>query len=71
MEKFRLNPDLRRVLGAKGHEAYKKYWTETYHLATYYGLIQEVAVRKNIRNPAIDFLQDELKERTCYESSRS
>lgn len=71
MEKFRLNPDLRRVLGAKGHEAYKKYWTETYHLATYYGLIQEVAVRKNIKNPAIDLLPAELKEQTCYESSRS
>jgi glycosyltransferase involved in cell wall biosynthesis len=71
MEKFRLNPDLRRELGAKGHEAYRKYWTETHHMATYYDLIREVAARKNIKNPAIEILPDELKEQTCYESSRS
>jgi glycosyltransferase involved in cell wall biosynthesis len=71
MEKFRLNPDLRRILGAKGHEAYRKYWTEIYHIATYYDLIQEAAARKNIKNPAIEILQDGLKEQRCCESSRS
>jgi len=71
MEKFRLNPDLRRVLGNKGYQAYRKYWSEEYHIKRYYHLIQKVAAHKVVKNPAIDALQDELKEQSCYESSRS
>ena len=56
MEKFRHNPQLRNGLGNRGYQAYRKYWTEEYHIQCYYQLMKEVAERKKIHNPAIDAL---------------
>jgi len=43
-------------LGAKGFQAYEEYWHEERYITQYYQLIQDVAARKNIKNPAIDAL---------------
>ena len=65
MDKFFQNPDLRRVLGDKGYHAYLKYWSENYHINKYYHLIKEVADRKNLTNPAIETLREEVMEQMC------
>ncbi len=57
MEKIRLDPNLRDELGEKGYQACIKYWTEDYCIKRYYQLIEEVAARKNITNPAIEALK--------------
>ena len=56
MEKIRLNPNLRQLLGHKGYQAYRNYWSENYHVNRYYQLIREVSVHKNFNNPAIEGL---------------
>jgi len=68
MEKLRLDPNLRNLLGAKGYQSYGKYYTEQYYIKRYYKLIQELAARRNIKDPAVDALQNELKKQTCCES---
>lgn len=56
MERFRLNPQLRDKLGNNGYQAYRKYWTEAYHIHRYYQLIKDVAQKKQMTNPAFDAL---------------
>ncbi|RMF61397.1 MAG: glycosyltransferase [Calditrichaeota bacterium] len=51
MEKFRQNHHLRTELGEKGYRAYKKYWTEEYHLKKYFGIIKALAIKKRIKHP--------------------
>lgn len=46
MEALRSNDALRRSLGDRGYEAYRRYWTPEAHLRQYFGLIRELAVRK-------------------------
>lgn len=70
MEKFRMNPELRQTLGAKGYQAYRTYWTEDYHLQTYYNLIQQAAARRNIMRPAVAALQNKHEGQTCREHFR-
>jgi glycosyltransferase involved in cell wall biosynthesis len=70
MEKFRLQPELRQTLGAKGYEAYRKFWTEDYHIKTYYDLIRQAAARKHAGHPAIAALQDECEGQSYCEHSR-
>jgi glycosyltransferase involved in cell wall biosynthesis len=41
-------PNLRDELGAKGHEAYLKFWTEDYHLDTYFDLIHSIQKHKQV-----------------------
>ncbi|MGH9856212.1 MAG: glycosyltransferase family 4 protein, partial [Acidobacteriota bacterium] len=53
MEKLRLNPDQRQMLGAKGFQAYEKYWREDRYITQYYQLIQDVAARKNLKHPTV------------------
>lgn len=50
MEKFRQNPVLRKNLGEKGYQAYRNYWSEDYHIATYYRLIKDITRRKGLEN---------------------
>jgi glycosyltransferase involved in cell wall biosynthesis len=46
MEKLAWDPDLRRDLGSKGHEAYLKYWNEDAHLAKYLATVDELKLRR-------------------------
>lgn len=62
MEKLRLNPSLRAELGDNGYNAYRKYWTEEYHIHKYYQIIQDIAQQRNMKHPAIDALSRELAE---------
>lgn len=41
MEKLRLNPDLRRELGERGHAGWLRYWSEEPHLERYFEAIEE------------------------------
>jgi glycosyltransferase involved in cell wall biosynthesis len=41
-------PNLRDELGAKGHEAYLKFWTEDYHLDVYFDLIHSLQTHKPV-----------------------
>jgi glycosyltransferase involved in cell wall biosynthesis len=58
MEKLRLDPNLRNVLGANGYQSYRKYYTEQYYIKRYYKLIQELDALRKIKDPAIDALQN-------------
>ena len=51
MEEFRTNPELRSRLGANGHQAWRKYWSEDAHLEMYFRLLDETARRKWDRVP--------------------
>ena len=51
MEEFRTNPELRSRLGASGHQAWRKYWSEDAHLEMYFRLLDETARRKWDRVP--------------------
>ena len=46
IESLRVNPDLRAELGKRGHEAYRKQWTEEQHLDRYLALILRIGERK-------------------------
>ena len=46
MEKLASDPDLRRDLGSKGHEAYLKYWNEDAHLAKYLAIVEELKLQR-------------------------
>ncbi len=46
MEQIRTNPALRQQLGTNGYEAYLNLWSEEPHLRQYFGLIEEIKVRK-------------------------
>jgi glycosyltransferase involved in cell wall biosynthesis len=54
-----LRPDtaLRRSLGERGYEAYRRYWTPEVHLRQYFGLIRDIAARKGRR---LDVLEEEV-----------
>lgn len=41
--------ELRRTLGGRGYEAYRRYWTPEAHLRQYFSLIGEIAARKGMR----------------------
>jgi glycosyltransferase involved in cell wall biosynthesis len=69
MEKIRVNPDLRQGLGAKGYSGYLKYWTEENYLASYYQLIREIAAHKNLHNPVINALGEELDQQVPVQFS--
>ena len=40
------DPVLRREMGERGYRAYQEKWTETAHLANYFQLLEETAIRK-------------------------
>jgi glycosyltransferase involved in cell wall biosynthesis len=42
MEKIRRSPELREELGRRGHEMYRRRWTEVAHLDAYLGIIEEL-----------------------------
>ena len=67
MEKLRLDPNLRNLLGAKGYQSYRKYYTEQYYIKRYYNLFQELAARQDLKDPAVAALQNELEKQTCCE----
>lgn len=46
MERLRTNPALRKEMGGRGYEAYRERWSESAHLQTYYGLLEEAARQK-------------------------
>lgn len=46
MESLVTNPELRKELGERGYNAYRKYWTEESHLGEYLNLIYEIADKK-------------------------
>lgn len=48
METLRSNPELRRSLGNRGYEAYRRYWTPEAHLRQYFSLIREIAAGKGV-----------------------
>ena len=46
IESLRTNPELKAELGKRGHEAYRKQWTEEEHLDRYLALISRIGERK-------------------------
>ena len=48
MDALANTPNLRDELGAKGYEAYLKFWTEDYHLTTYFDLIHSLKEQKKV-----------------------
>jgi glycosyltransferase involved in cell wall biosynthesis len=46
MEQVRCEAGLRETLGKRGHEAYRRFWSETAHLHQYLAAIADVARRK-------------------------
>ncbi len=48
MEKLASDPGLRRELGAKGYDAFCRYWTTEPHIELYYRYIRESAARKGL-----------------------
>jgi glycosyltransferase involved in cell wall biosynthesis len=47
MEILVADPEKRRALGNRGHEAYRRNWTVEVHLARYFELIHEIAASKS------------------------
>lgn len=48
MESIRTDSDLRRRLGESGREAYYKYWTPEAYMPKYFGLIEDVASKRQV-----------------------
>jgi glycosyltransferase involved in cell wall biosynthesis len=46
LDALRLDPELRRTLGERGHQAYLQHWTPEAHLKQYFGLIERIATDK-------------------------
>ena len=46
MERLRTDPALRREMGDRGYQMFEERWSESAHLETYFGLIEETARRK-------------------------
>jgi len=46
MERLRTDPALRREMGDRGYQMFEERWSESAHLDTYFGLIEETARRK-------------------------
>jgi glycosyltransferase involved in cell wall biosynthesis len=47
LDALRLDPELRRTLGERAHQAYLKYWTPESHLQHYFELIERIATEKS------------------------
>ena len=52
IESLLANPELKRELGKRGHEAYQKQWTEEQHLDRYLALISRIGERKRVGHAA-------------------
>ncbi len=51
---LRTRPEVRKELGEKGYNSYRKYWTEGNCMRIYFDLIHKIARRKKINLPSVD-----------------
>ena len=49
MELLRNDPNLRTTLGERGREAYYRYWTPEAYMPKYFGLINGIAAKRNLK----------------------
>ena len=53
LERLRTDPGLRDQLGERGYDAYRRLWSEEPHLRAYFGLLREIADRKELVLPEL------------------
>ena len=53
LERLRTDPGLRDSLGGRGYDAYRRLWSEEPHLRAYFGLLREIADRKELVLPEL------------------